>query len=182
MCGMKLYRYRPINEYTFSEITEKRAWFSNYAELNDPFEGVYVNKSNEYAIDQVIKRFHACCFSEINDSLLLWAHYAENHKGICLEYDFPDDALTQFISIRYSDSQPVLERVVRFYEGDNNAGALSIRIGPDAAVFLTKSLDWKYEHEWRMLHVAENSLGKGGASSSRETVGHILGTSHRRSS
>ena len=28
-----------------------------------------------------------CCFSAINDSLLMWTHYADNHKGYCIEYD-----------------------------------------------------------------------------------------------
>jgi hypothetical protein len=26
------------------------------------------------------------CFSEENDNILLWSHYANDHKGICLEY------------------------------------------------------------------------------------------------
>jgi len=28
-----------------------------------------------------------CCFSEENDNILLWSHYANNHEGICLEYE-----------------------------------------------------------------------------------------------
>lgn len=27
-----------------------------------------------------------CCFSEINDNLLMWAHYADEHKGACIEF------------------------------------------------------------------------------------------------
>ena len=27
------------------------------------------------------------CFSEREDSLLMWAHYANNHRGICVEYN-----------------------------------------------------------------------------------------------
>jgi hypothetical protein len=26
------------------------------------------------------------CFSEVCDDILLWSHYADGHKGICLEY------------------------------------------------------------------------------------------------
>jgi len=28
------------------------------------------------------------CFSELNDSIVMWSHYANHHKGFCLEYDF----------------------------------------------------------------------------------------------
>lgn len=31
---------------------------------------------------------HIACFSEIGDSSLMWGHYANCHKGFCLEYDF----------------------------------------------------------------------------------------------
>ena len=27
------------------------------------------------------------CLSELDDSLLMWAHYANNHRGMCVEYD-----------------------------------------------------------------------------------------------
>ena len=29
-------------------------------------------------------------FSENNKSLLMWSHYADSHKGICVEYSFDD--------------------------------------------------------------------------------------------
>ena len=28
------------------------------------------------------------CLSESDDSLLMWAHYANNHRGMCVEYEF----------------------------------------------------------------------------------------------
>ena len=53
-------------------------------------------------------RFRTCCFAsenifQINDynikySDLMWAHYANNHYGICLEYEFDkDNLLSNFI-------------------------------------------------------------------------------------
>ncbi|MEX3960905.1 DUF2971 domain-containing protein [Paraburkholderia sp. EG286B] len=157
---MKLYRYRQINTNTFSEIAEERAWYSKYSELNDPFEGIYVNRSNDIAFDALIQKFRVCCFSKRNDNLLLWAHYAENHRGICLEYDIPDDVHKKtFFPITYSESQPVLEKVERFPAGDPNAGALSFKI--EDAVFLTKSADWKYEEEWRTLRITDKPQAKG---------------------
>ena len=28
-----------------------------------------------------------CCFSEVDDNILMWSHYADSHKGLCLEFD-----------------------------------------------------------------------------------------------
>jgi hypothetical protein len=28
-----------------------------------------------------------CSFSSVKDSIIMWGHYSENHKGFCLEYD-----------------------------------------------------------------------------------------------
>jgi hypothetical protein len=159
---MKLYRYRPVNANTFSEIAEEQAWYSRYGELNDPFEGTYINRSNEATFDLLIQQFRVCCFSESNNNLLLWAHYAENHRGICLEYDIPDDLCrTQVLSVKYSKSQPVLEKVERYPAGSVVAGALSVNIDKEAALFLTKSEDWKYEEERRVLRIAERQMEKG---------------------
>src|SRR5579859_4649417 len=144
---MKLYRYRQANINNFGEIAEKRAWHSKYAELNDPFEGAYINKSNDAAFDQLMSQFRVCCFSEKHDNLLLWAHYAENHMGFCIEYDIPDESCEkECFAVKYTNELPVVERVERYPEGAPNAGKLKIK-KDDFDVFLTKSRDWEYERE-----------------------------------
>ena len=30
------------------------------------------------------------CLSEVYDSMLMWSHYAQNHTGFCIEYDFEE--------------------------------------------------------------------------------------------
>ena len=35
------------------------------------------------------------CFSESKDSPTMWAHYADNHKGFVLEYDFKNYKVTR---------------------------------------------------------------------------------------
>lgn len=32
-----------------------------------------------------------CCFSKLYDSILMWSHYADYHKGICLKFDMTKD-------------------------------------------------------------------------------------------
>lgn len=155
---MKLFRYRDASVNTLAELAEEKAWFSRYDQLNDPFEGVYVNLSGEGCLDDLIRQFRLCCFSTQRDSLLLWAHNADNHRGLCLEYEFPKEVFqTQLLPVKYSDVQPVLNNVNR----DPAAGTLSIHIDREAAAFLTKSNDWSYEREYRALRFAEQPDTRG---------------------
>src|SRR6185437_1868185 len=41
-------------------------------------------------ISETNKRLRICSFSVTKSSLLLWSHYASEHKGIAIEYDFID--------------------------------------------------------------------------------------------
>ncbi len=71
------------------------------------------------------------CFSEINDSLLMWAHYANHLNGVCLRFDTTKDKLFQNVhKVDYS----------KFRSNSN-----------DYNVYFTKSLDWSYEQEWRLV-------------------------------
>ena len=83
------------------------------------------------------------CFSEKCDSLLMWAHYAHNHKGMCVEYD-----LSKFNSILGFTPAPVIY--------DNEKIRLQTIDPNNIFVFLTnsllhKSLEWSYENEWRII-------------------------------
>lgn len=154
---MKLYRYRAANANTFVEIVEQMAWYSRYNELNDPFEGLYINHSSDGALDEWIRLFRVCCYSRRNDVLLLWAHYAENHRGICLEYAVSeDDFRNQFFPIKYSKVPPTLNKIARRPDG-----TLSINIEREAEIFLTKSEDWAYEDEFRLIRFSKYPDGKG---------------------
>lgn len=87
------------------------------------------------------------CFSESDSDMLMWAHYAHYNKGICVEYDMLDmNEQLKFsaIPVLYSSARPCLERI------DINATAET------AISFLidnltTKSPEWSYEREWRII-------------------------------
>ncbi|WP_430929638.1 DUF2971 domain-containing protein [Lysinibacillus capsici] len=54
------------------------------------------------------KKEYASCFSEEPLSILMWSHYAENNKGICLEYNFSYLEIHSYIiydihPVRYTD-------------------------------------------------------------------------------
>jgi len=99
--------------------------------------------------------------SEINDHILMWSHYAENHKGICLGFvariegnslgvlfDEPtlsfsvNDATKGFLPVRkvnYTKTMPEPYNRLK----DNNRKLMEFTI--------TKHVDWKYESERRIV-------------------------------
>ncbi len=130
---------------------------------NDPFEGSVALPESPYADSFVtsIKRqlYDAGIYSlskpQENEKFpcneLLWAHYANSHKGFCIEYDL--DVLcsntlrgfdiTDSINVTYQDERP------------------SVELGTDSIfqirkkVFGTKSIPWKYENEVRLVFAKE---------------------------
>ncbi|WEK17888.1 MAG: DUF2971 domain-containing protein [Candidatus Pedobacter colombiensis] len=83
-----------------------------------------------------------CSFSEINDSLLLWSHYADQHKGICVEYDLVnEDKIRPFL-------QPIVYSEKIFKIGLLEELDIIRKIGST----LIKSKDWEYEAEWRYTY------------------------------
>jgi len=60
------------------------------------------------SLKEIFQNMGVCSFSESPDILLLWSHYADNHKGFCLEYDCGDTSRLRKLVQRvlYTDSFP----------------------------------------------------------------------------
>lgn len=71
---------------------------------------------------------------------LMWSHYAQNHSGICIEYEFPNSLLS-LRPVQYVNEQPLFS----LYE------ALHQKFGKLQELFYTKSKHWEYENEYRMV-------------------------------
>lgn len=72
---------------------------------------------------------------------LMWAHYAQSHRGLCLQ--FRKNILTDsFICkpVNYEDRYPSFREIAA-----NNAEGLA------ELIFFRKSTRWAYENEWRLL-------------------------------
>lgn len=111
----------------------------------------YVSKKFE----QLRKSFGIACFSEVYDSLLMWSHYADYHRGICLEYSFEDiKKLVPFCPIIYTDQFENFLNYIDIRKEEINREAMKL--------FLSKSKDWAYENEWRIVDtLSEDSEEKG---------------------
>jgi hypothetical protein len=98
----------------------------------------------------IFSNFGVFSLSEVSDDILMWAHYAESHKGFCVGFDVPqlamqgerwreDGLLTHAHPVVYSRTYPAV-----IPRGPGNHDDLK-------EVLLTKSQEWEYEREWRVL-------------------------------
>ncbi len=76
----------------------------------------------------------------------MWAHYAQSHQGLVIELDGTHPFFNQR---RYpSDEFGYLREVV--YQAERPQVIIS-ELEDLATILLTKSEEWRYEAEWRML-------------------------------
>ena len=101
------------------------------------------------AVDRRIEQdIFVSCFSEQDNvhSLCMWSHYANNHKGICAEYDFTDvNSACTFGCI------PVIYTNAYFLQ--QNYAENGVRRILD--LVYTKALEWQNEKEWRLSAIEE---------------------------
>ena len=97
------------------------------------------------------------CLSERNDINPLWAHYADNHRGICIEYDLKNCGNNFLKTLCF----PV--NYVEKNDSTDDLISLIVYKNFDEWHFLyksanTKSIDWKYEKEWRIVFIENNGI------------------------
>lgn len=95
------------------------------------------------------------CLSERNDSVLMWAHYANENTGICIEYDFNSLAhysLTRncLFPVAYS-SYPV--NVLPLIGEDEKPDVMYPVDVATLCTALNKAKIWEYEREWRFVEI-----------------------------
>lgn len=180
-----LYRYRPLSEYAVNDIIQNRLTLTSIGEFNDLFDGAFHKNSakegcektlsyTKYLRNETRLKFreleylgtYVCCFSAKSDSTLMWSHYANCSRGVCVEYDFnqlPDMNLLKeaVFPVYYSEAPIDLTDLL------NDDSYLIYKYSLDAAVLcsaLNKATPWQYEHEWRLvwelsgiIDIAENN-------------------------
>lgn len=88
------------------------------------------------------------CFSRNNSNLLMWSHYANSHKGICLEFDSTLEPFSKSFEVIYDSNIPVIESDLLFQEEHS--------LESFRKLLSFKSKDWEHEEELRLLHQEKN--------------------------
>lgn len=160
-----------------NDVLNDRLTFSNPRNFNDPMDPivkVWLENSRRFAADTIEKKLFkmlknvldkhlriACLASsdsvrnaavEAYRNPLMWAHYANSHKGICVQYELSDEIVRS-----HNDENHILRMAdIRYRDHKMLKGSITI----DNAM-LAKADCWEYEHESRLMYyVKDNNAWK----------------------
>lgn len=134
----------------------------------------WLDQCFSFAKDGIRERTKMVCLSESIKSPLMWAHYADNHKGFAIGYDFRNNEITQcsncpnrscaniklgaIYPVIYSDKRYDATRYGQWIvqqQVNRIIGMPVEELYDDGFLFtkaaLHKSNDWSYENEWRII-------------------------------
>lgn len=86
---------------------------------------------------EVISSVGYYCMTTKPDNLLMWAHYADSHRGVCIKFDILKDLDTFLVPLPVDYNEQYIDFNML------NSDLLS--------VLRRKSPDWEYEDEYRII-------------------------------
>ncbi len=118
-------------------------------EFNEWCEDVKTKGNFVWHIEQeqrntLSKHITLCSFTADNKNNLMWSHYANNHRGICVQYSsvlfFYLETVEKYLSaskVKYSKTPPRVDMLENVYS-------------KTAKMIFNKQIEWKYEKEYRV--------------------------------
>lgn len=140
------FNYTSINKNTIKLIKNHGLWLSHTNNFNDPVDPsikLFNRNSGEY--DYLLDSIKVACLTTDNKNTVMWGHYADKHRGICIEYDISpllDKNKNDFLirKINY-DRTAMINENIELYD-------LNLLMD----LFSIKSKEWEYENEYRILY------------------------------
>lgn len=138
-----LYKYSPFNINTIDALSNQYFFLPSKSQLNDPIELPDLNKIKPET--HILNKYYICSFSNNENSMLMWSHYAQQHQGIMVEYFFSGELPYGFGIGKVSYA----EDVKRLKDKD---------LYIFNQFLLTKNKDWSYENEVRLFTTLRNKV------------------------
>lgn len=87
-----------------------------------------------------MQSYRVCSFSATWEPILLWSHYADAHRGICIGFSADNDDFGSALAVEYSAEVPSIE----FLSQVSDESLMR-------SLILTKADVWSYEEEFRLI-------------------------------
>jgi Protein of unknown function (DUF2971) len=142
-----VYRYMPFQPDRVSQLlTDGKLFMPCPAMFNDPFDCSLDKPTMLTFIESAVG-----CFSTVSNDVLMFSHYADNHRGIAVGFD-----TRQLVSSLTTKNTPLRAgiRPVWYFP---TMPKLSLATEP-ALCATCKSDVWKYEKEFRVFMTKKSSL------------------------
>lgn len=176
---MRVFKFRSNSQLHIDSLINNQIYAARYSDLNDPCEAMLEVDGEYYkvgrlisghlpisygdttkareeelgkAIDQLLEKAQnggVYSLSAVNNSRLLWSHYAEGNSGFCIEFDL--DTLLgyeleqcKWIRVDYQPVAPTLTAQDLLDAESTPEFLIGKMIG-------TKYSEWSYEREVRII-------------------------------
>lgn len=116
--------------------------------------GVATEQGIINCIDNHLKTFGVQCFSSNYEIPLSWAHYASGHSGFCIEYDL------RKMDFAVSNGHELAMYDVTYNSLLPEVCLSEVLFTPHQAIrklLATKTIDWAYEQEFRLVHFTKKA-------------------------
>jgi len=145
---MLAYQLMPA-AYAIEDLRKRRLKVSFLDDMNDPFE--LLSPRLERAAHRIAfgkwredinELTRVLCFSKSWSNPVLWSHYADKHRGICLGFEIPDNCA---LEVQYTSARLELQ-IEHELKKHGTIGTEIVN-----RLLTTKYVDWAYEQEVRMF-------------------------------
>jgi hypothetical protein len=158
---VRAYRLMSV-DHAISTVSLRRLKVARPSEVNDPFELLGVNCMHRILRRELTRFRHShnskiglLCFSEAWKNPVLWSHYADGHRGICLGFDLnPDLGLRGLQNVIYEEDK--LQALPDDVEELSTRGEIPEYL--QQLLLFTKYGHWKYEQEIRAVIDLETAI------------------------
>lgn len=145
-------------------------YLSSVESFNDPFDPP-IKKADDYnEFRELLGDIRIGCLSLNWDSILMWSHYADNHKGICIGYD-----MSNILSNKFNKENTILKECIyidNLYLNEFSAILDNVNYRDTEPfknnifrelsfldMYSIKHKNWEYEKEWRIIsHNTKNKI------------------------
>ena len=154
----KLYKYQPISKYSLENFITNSLYAPLPNELNDPFDCF----THIYdAAGALVNDYHIISLTSNKRNLLMWSHYADSHKGMCLEFLLENECFTfeneSFNTGMYYNEEtglyywPITEVVYSADDIISNPNPEQADPFSEYDYLYHKGSAWSYEKEYRVI-------------------------------
>lgn len=161
----KLYHYTSFNTGLIILLSKmlRMSPLSNMNDINESYRMLYSSGCDISDVESEMKRYFQSSFT-IDDDFLpgfalpaMWGHYADKGKGVCLVFDM-HKLLKRF------RQEIFFHGAISYYDGPYDASII-VEDNPQEYcikhyqnIFFSKSADWAYEREYRLVCRSEDDL------------------------
>jgi hypothetical protein len=173
-----LFKFRPFNKASMEIFVNRKLWFARPDSLNDPFECQFdfenwvdelslpphIPNSERIEIKKsasnVFNNLGVCSFSKTRNNLLMWSHYADEHKGFCIGFNetilSKSDAGIKAVDVKYQ-AETSQKSVFKSFEVDGDKVVVHLDYEAMHSIVGRKYTHWKYERERRLIVASSNA-------------------------